>query len=72
MQKPQFGDVLSLTSHQMGGKIVMLMMTEANIWDKITTYVAENREKTALEAEIEQEVLIENAYDDFQYTSIEN
>jgi len=51
---------------------VMLMMTEANIWDKITTYVAENREKAALEAEIEQEVLIENAYDDFQYTSIEN
>jgi len=32
-----------------------LMMTEPNVWDKITAYVAENNDKAALEAEIEQE-----------------
>lgn len=41
------------------------MMTESNIWDKITAYVAENSAKAALEAEIEQEEFIKNAKDDF-------
>jgi len=31
------------------------MMSEPNIWEKITAYVAETKEKVALEAEIEPE-----------------
>lgn len=61
-----------MESHQLGRKIATLMMTESNIWDKITAYVAENSAKAALEAEIEQEEFIKNAKDDFQYNSIEN
>jgi len=43
----------------------VLMMTEPNVCDKITAYVAENSEKAALEAEIEQEKSIKDANDDF-------
>jgi len=30
------------------------MTTKPNVWEMITTYVAENNEKAALQAEIEQ------------------
>jgi len=33
-------------------------MSEPNVWDKITTYVAEIKEKAAIEIEIEQEEYI--------------
>jgi hypothetical protein len=49
-----------------------LMMTEPDVWDKIMAYVAENSEKAALEAEIEQEKSIKDANDDFQFSSIES
>jgi len=50
----------------------VLMMTEPNVCDKITAYVAENSEKAALEAEIEQEKSIKDANDDFQFSSIKS
>ena len=44
-------------------------MSEPNIWDKITAYMAENQSKTAREAEIlqkdESRTLIEERDDDF-------
>jgi hypothetical protein len=46
-------------------------MSEPNVWDKITAYVAEIKEKTALEAEIEQEEYIKMVNDNFQYSSME-
>jgi len=49
-----------------------LMMTEPNVWEKITACVAENSEKAALEAKIEQERSIKDANDDFQFSSIES
>jgi len=47
-------------------------MSEPNVWDKITAYIAEIKEKAALEAEIEQEEYIGKINDDFQYSSMEN
>jgi len=47
-------------------------MSEPNIWNKITAYVAETKEKAALEAKIEQEEYIKNINDTFQYNSMEN
>jgi len=49
-----------------------LIMSDPNVWDKITTYVAEVKEKAPLEAEIEQEEYIRKVNDDFQYSSMEN
>jgi len=72
MQGPQPGGTLKLESRHLGGKISLLMMTEPNVWEKITAYVAEKSEKAALEAEIEQEKLIKDAIDDFQFSSTES
>jgi len=47
-------------------------MTEPNVWEKITAYVAENNEKVALEAEIEEEKSIKDANVDFQFSLIES
>jgi len=47
-------------------------MSDPNIWDKITAYVAETKEKAALEAEIEQEEYIKSINDNFQYSSMES
>jgi len=41
------------------------MTTEPNFWEKITAYVAENNEKTALEAKIKIERSIKDVDDDF-------
>jgi hypothetical protein len=49
-----------------------LMTTEPNVWEKITAYVAENNEKAALEAEIEQERSIKDVDDDFRFSSIDS
>jgi len=48
------------------------MTTEPNVWEKITAYVAENNEKAALEAEIEQERSIKDVDDDFPFNLIES
>jgi len=47
-------------------------MSDPNIWDKITTYVAETKEKSALEAKIEQEEYIKSINDNFQYSSMKS
>jgi len=47
-------------------------MSDPNLWDKITTYVAETKEKAALEAEIKQEEYIKIINDNFQYSSMES
>jgi len=72
MQQPQPGGILKLKSHRLGGKMFALMTTEPNVWEKITTYVAENNEKESLEAEIEQERSIKDVDDDFRFSSIES
>jgi len=69
---PQPGGILKLESPRLGGKMSALMMTEPNVWEKITAYVAENNEKAALEVEIEQERSIKDADDDFRFSSIES
>jgi len=49
-----------------------LMTTRPNVWEKITAFVAENNEKAALEAEIEQERSTKDADDDFRFSLIES
>ena len=49
-----------------------MIMSEPNVWDKITADVVKIKEKSALEAEIEQEEYIRKVNDDFQYSLMEN
>jgi len=47
-------------------------MSEPNVWDKITAYVVEVKEKSSLEAEIKQEEYIKSINDNFQYSLMES
>jgi len=72
MQGPHPRGILKLESHHLGGKMSALMMTEPNVWEKITAYVAKKNENEALKAKIEQEKSIKDANDAFQFSSIES
>jgi len=47
-------------------------MSEPNVWDKITAYVAENKQKAALEAEIQQKEAVEKDIDNLSHDLVED